>query len=146
MRRLTRRLTTSLLALALPALGAAGCTSTDSTTTSTASTTAASTQVTEAFSGTIAKNGAATFNFAATASGTVTAQIKSLSPDSSATIGLALGTWNGVACQVVIANDTASVGLTITGAASAAGNLCVRVYDIGKLTTNQTLEVTITHF
>ena len=116
-----------------------------STSTST-TTTSPSTLVTEAFSGTIAKNGAATFNFAATASGSVTAQVKSMSPDSSALIGLGLGTWNGVACQIVIANDAASVGLTISGAASAAGNLCVRVYDIGKLTQSQTLEVTITHY
>ena len=52
----------------------------------------------------------------------------------------------GQCAQIVIANDAASVGLTISGAASAAGNLCVRVYDIGKLTQSQTLEVTITHY
>ena len=144
MRRLPR-LTTALLALALP-VAAAGCTNTTTSSTTSTTSTSASTMITEAFSGSILKNGAATFNFAATTAGSVTAQIKSMSPDSTALVGLALGTWNGVTCSVVIANDAASVGLTISGASSAAGNLCVRVYDIGKLTTTQTLEVTITHF
>jgi len=29
---------------------------------------------------------------------------------------------------------------------TAAGNLCVRAYDIGKLTATQTIEITVTHF
>jgi len=145
MRRLSDRFKTTLLALTIPALGAAGCgTTTDVA--STASLATPSTTVTEAFSGTLNVNGAVTFNFAATASGAVTAQIKSIAPTSTAIIGLALGTWNGVGCQVVIANDAASASVVVTGATTAAGNLCVRAYDVGKLTSTQTLEVTITHY
>ena len=145
MRRSSNRFLTTFFALAIPALGAAGCNS-DTTTPTTTTTTAPATQVTEAFSGSLNINGAVTFNFAATAAGSVNANIKSVSPATTAILGLALGTWNGVACQVVIANDAASAGVTVTGTNSAAGNLCVRVYDVGKLTAAQSIEVTITHY
>lgn len=144
--RLSSRFATALFVVALPALGAAGCDNTTDTTSSLASTTTPSTLITETFSGTISKNGAATFNFAATAAGTVTATLKSISPDTAAVMGLSLGTWNGTACQAVIANDAATQFITVTGATSAAGNLCVRAYDVGKLTASQTIELTITHF
>lgn len=144
MRRSSNRFALALLALAIPALGAAGCDSTDSTTTPTPTTPAVS--VTEAFSGSVVKNGATTFNFAAAAAGVVTASIKSMSPDTTAIMGIALGTWNGSSCQVVIANDAAITSVAITGATSAAGNLCVRVYDVGKLTATQNIEVQITHY
>ena len=145
MHRLSKRFATTVLAIALPALGAAGC---DNNTdlSGVASTTTASTQVTEAFSGTLSVNGAATFNFAALAAGSVTAGLKSVSPSSDAILGLGLGTWNGTACQIVIANDAATTSLIIIGTTSAAGNLCVRVYDVGKLTATQTVEITVTHF
>jgi len=145
MRRSSNRFVTTLLALAIPALGAAGCDSTDSTTTTTTTSTTP-VSVTEAFSGTVTKNGAATFNFAASASGTVTAAIKTISPDTTSIMGIALGTWNGVSCQVVVANDAATAAVSITGATTAAGSLCVRIYDVGKLPATQTVEVTITHF
>lgn len=145
MRRLSNPFVTTLFALTLPALGAAGC-GTASSSASLASAATAPTQVTQAFSGTLAVKGGTTFTFDALSSGGVTAMLKTVSPDSTVMLGLALGTWNGQTCQVVIANDAASVNLVITGATTAAGNLCVRVYDIGKLTQTQNIEVTVTHF
>jgi hypothetical protein len=144
MRRLSNRFVTTLFAITLPALGAAGCGSTS--TASSLTTTTAPIQITEAFSGTLAVKGGTTFTFAAAGSGSVTAMLKTVSPDSTVLLGLALGTWNGTSCQVVIANDAAAANVTITGAASAAGNLCVRAYDIGKLTQTENIEVTVTHF
>ena len=145
MRRLSYRFVTTLFALALPALGAAGCdNATDSASLASAAT--APTLITEAFSGTVSVKGAATFSFAATTSGSVTASLRSISPDSSVLMGLALGTWNGSSCQVVIANDATTTSGVVTGATTAAGNLCVRAYDIGKLTATQTIEVLVTHY
>lgn len=97
--------------------------------------------VTETFTDIIERNGAKTYPFVAQASGTVTASLTSVSP--SVKLGVSLGTWNGLACQVVIANDNASVGTVVTGAASAIGNLCARVYDVGGVTepTEYTLSV-----
>ncbi len=144
MSRLTARVSPLLLALAIPALGAAGCESTQAPTGSNNSQTP--TSITETFQGTVAVNGAATFSFGVTASGTVTATYKSISPTSGATMGLALGIWNGNSCSVVIANDNAILNSTVIGNASAAGTLCVRAYDVGRLPATQTVELTITHF
>ena len=87
--------------------------------------------VTEAFTGTVTKNGAVTHPFSAANSGAIRATIVSLAPDSSVRIGLSLGTWNGSAetCATVISNDNATVGTAIVGAADREGRLCVRVYD-----------------
>ncbi len=73
--------------------------------------------VTETFSGSINRNGAATHTFLAQASGTVTATLTTLAPEGTEAIGLSLGTWNGTACQLVIANTTAAQGATILGVA-----------------------------
>ena len=87
--------------------------------------------VTETFADTLTMNGGKTHPFSVTASGPVRASIVSLAPDSTVTIGLSLGTWNGTAetCATVISNDNATVGTAIVGAADREGRLCVRVYD-----------------
>lgn len=87
--------------------------------------------VTETFTGTLTQNGAKTHPFSVSSSGAIRATIASLAPDSTVTVGLSLGTWNGTAetCATVIANDNATVGTGITGAADREGRLCVRVYD-----------------
>lgn len=147
MRRLSTRVKPALFALVLPAMmamTAAGC---DSTTTPTSTDTSTTpTSITETFQGTVAVNGAATFSFGVTATGAVTATYKSISPTTGATMGLALGIWNGSSCNVVIANDNAIVNSTVIGNASAAGTLCVRAYDVGRLSAIQTVELSITHF
>jgi len=124
--------------------GAAGCGADDTTTPTTPTTPAVS--ITETYTGTVAVNGAATFSFGVTAAGAVTATYKSMSPATGAAMGLALGIWNGSSCNIVIANDNAILNTTVIGQASAAGTLCVRAYDIGKLTGTQTVELSITHF
>lgn len=140
-----------LSALLAPAIlvamtaGAAGCGATATSSNSDTST-SPSVSITETFTGTVAVNGAAAFSFNVVAAGAVTATYKSMSPASGATMGLALGIWNGASCNVIIANDNAILNSTVIGQASAAGTLCVRAYDIGKLTATQTVELSITHF
>ena len=100
---------------------------------------------TETFAGTMNRNGADTHPFT-TRPGTVTATLTTLSPNSTAIVGLSLGTWNGVACQTVIANDRATQGIAVVGTASGAGNLCVRLYDAGgSLTEPASYEVLVVH-
>ena len=147
MRRLSTRVSPLLLALVLPALGAAGCDSTTTPTSSNTSTTSTTaTSITETFRGTVSINGAATFSFGVLAQGAVTATYKTISPATTATMGLALGIWNGSTCSVIIANDNAVLNSTVIGNASSAGTLCVRAYDVGRLTATQTVELTVTHF
>lgn len=100
---------------------------------------------TTTFSGTVTRNGAATHPFATQTSGTVTATLKALAPDNTVTIGMALGTWNGSACQIVIAKDDAKEATVVTGSVSALGNLCVRVYDVGNLSQTTTYEIEVIH-
>jgi hypothetical protein len=101
--------------------------------------------ITETFAGTVTQNGAATFTFNTSVSGLVTATLKSIAPVTTAQVGLALGTWNGVTCAVVLANDRITAGLAVTGQVNAAGSLCVRIYDVGQLTETSTFEVVVVH-
>jgi ABC-type nitrate/sulfonate/bicarbonate transport system permease component len=129
--------------LILVLLLAAGCG--DDTTTSTTPTTPTPVTVVETFSGTLNRNGGVTHTFATGASGTVTATLTAVSPDSALVLGLSLGTWNGVACQVVLASDKAVQGAVVTGVVSSTGNLCVRLYDVGNIVGTTTYEVQVVH-
>ncbi|HUF47035.1 MAG TPA: hypothetical protein VMM93_04405 [Vicinamibacterales bacterium] len=101
--------------------------------------------VTETFTGAMNPNGAVTHPFSTEAAGVVTATLITVAPDSSTRVGLAIGTWNGLACKIELANDNAAQGVTVTGSASAFGSFCVRIYDIGQLTGNITYEIRLTH-
>ena len=122
---------------------AAGCNSSNPTLSPTTPTTPTST--TDTFSGTLNPNGAATYPFAVPAAGVVTATLTSITPDSALVIGLSLGTWNGSACQIVLANDKATQGTVVIGSVSGAGNLCVRVYDVGSVVSAESFQVVVVH-
>jgi hypothetical protein len=100
---------------------------------------------TDTFTGTLTVNGAATHAFVTQASGTVTALLRVVEPDANVVVGVSLGTWNGVSCQIVIANDKATQGSQVTGAVSSSGSLCLRVYDVGALTAPLTYTVDVVH-
>jgi hypothetical protein len=101
--------------------------------------------ITETFSGSINRNSAATHTFLAQAAGAVTATLTTLAPEGTEAIGLSLGTWNGTACQLIIANTAAAQGAIVVGIASQAGNLCVFVQDVGKIATAASYEITVVH-
>jgi hypothetical protein len=103
---------------------------------------------TESFSGTLTPNGAQTFPFATTGAGMITATLSAVTPDTTAQIGLSLGTWNTSTgtCQVIIANDKATQGVSVTGTGTTASAFCVHVYDaLGSLTVNEAITVTVVH-
>ena len=139
MTRLTLRLfSVVLLAFAMTACG-------DEPETPTAPT--APTTFTETFSGTLTPNGARTHSFTSQASGTVTATLSALSPDSTVSVGLALGTLNNSGlCQIVLPNDNAVVTSIVSGGVSAIGSLCVRISDVaGTLTQPTNYEIIVVH-
>jgi hypothetical protein len=136
-RHILRRIPILIILVAVPACGD------DPVTTPTEIT--APVTITETFTGTVDRNGATTHPFV-THGGTITATIAMLSPDSAAIIGLSLGTWNGAACQTVIANDRATQGVTVVATASSTGNVCIRVYDAtGSFTQPTSYEVLVVH-
>jgi len=105
--------------------------------------------VTETFSNTLAPNGAFTHTFTASASGTVTATLTSVTPDNTVSIGFSMGTWLAATstCSAVLANDAAVQGATLSASAATSGNFCVRLYDVGHVTADkpETYTVTVTH-
>jgi hypothetical protein len=125
--------------------GAAACNDNTITPTPTTPTPTANPITEPPFTGTLTRNGAVTYPFTATAGGTVTATLTTLTPDPALGIGLQIGTWTGSACQVVIANDNAAEKAAVTGTVTAAASLCVRVYDVGKLNAPADFNVTIVH-
>lgn len=102
--------------------------------------------VSETFTDVLTPNGGRTHPFVAERAGTVTATITTLAADPAPIVGLSLGTWNGIACQIILANDNAQVGVTLTGSATSIGSFCVRVYDTGRLTQPIEYVVSVTHF
>jgi hypothetical protein len=68
-----------------------------------------------------------------------------VAPDSAIVMGLSLGTWNGAACQIVLANDNATQGTVVTALASSLGSFCVRVYDVGRLVEPTSYELQVVH-
>lgn len=140
-----RRLIPGILLLAVLAT-VAGCNDKNNVTTPTTTTTTTTTTATttETFTGTLNMNGAATFPFTAAAAGTVTATLTTVAPDATVPIGLGLGSWTGSACQISIANDSATQGAVVPGTVTAAAALCARVYDVGKVTAAQPVSFTVT--
>jgi len=109
-----------------------------------------STPSTDTFTGTLSKNGAFTHIFTTTTLGAVTVTIVNLAPDTSQIVGLSLGVWSGNTCSTSpatggSATDVATTGSTITLNATAAGNLCARLYDVGFVTTPVIYTMQITH-
>jgi hypothetical protein len=147
MRRLVVR---SFVMLTAVVFGLTACNSTTSNTptTPTTPTTPSTPSVTDTFNGTLTPNGAASYSFTAQGSGTVTATLTSLGPDSAITVGFGIGTWNGTACATSpgIWNDNAAQSAVVIGSVSAASVLCVRVADVSaKVTTPLPYTLTVVH-
>jgi hypothetical protein len=108
------------------------------------------TSFTDTFTGTLSKNGAFTHSFTTASLGAVTVTILSLAPTSSQILGLSLGVWNGSSCSTTPAtggasSDVATQGSSITLNASAAGSLCVRLYDVGFIDQPVLYALQVTH-
>jgi hypothetical protein len=133
----------TLFLLATLAIGAAGCSDDTPTTPTTPTTPGTPLTFTETFTGALNMNGAASFPFTAKTGGTVTATLTSVAPDATIVVGLYLGTWTGSSCQVVVPNDSALQGATVTGTVTSAASLCVRIYDVGRVSTPVNYTITV---
>ncbi len=102
--------------------------------------------VTESFSGSVNINGAATHTFVTSATGTVTATLISLGENPPAAMGLSMGTLSGSTCSLVLTNDKAVVTSIVSGTVTTlGGSLCVRIYDVGRLTASVPYEIRVEH-
>jgi hypothetical protein len=101
---------------------------------------------TETFTGTLTVNGGQTHQFFTSATGAVTATLTSLGEAPPETVGFSMGTMAGSTCTIVLANDQAVVTSVLTGTVSTLqGALCVRMYDVGKLTAPVEYSFTVSH-
>jgi hypothetical protein len=105
---------------------------------------------TDTYTGTLSTNGAFTHIFTIQTLGAVTVTILNLSPNTSQIVGLSLGVWTGASCSTSpqtggSAVDAATTGSSITLNATAAGNLCARLYDVGFITQPVLYTMQITH-
>ncbi len=119
-----------------------------SSSTPTTPTTNTPTAITDTYKGTIALNGAERFSFVTAVSGTTSATLTSLTP-SDAVVGLGLGSFTSSTgtCDVMLANDKATLGSLLQGQSDRAGNLCVRVYDsTGTLAVPVSYTVQVVHY
>jgi hypothetical protein len=103
--------------------------------------------ITDVYEGTLNPNGANRYSFVTSRAGTLTATLSALTPPESI-VGLALGTFNSTTglCQVVLANDKATLTTFVDGNSDRAGNLCVRIYDVGTLTDPVDYQIQVVHF
>jgi hypothetical protein len=144
-----RLLARPVVLLALVALGASACSDNTLSQLAAASQTTPQT-FTDTYTGTLSTNGAFTHIFTIQTLGAVTVSILSLTPNSSQIVGMSLGVWNGTSCSTSpqtggTATDAATTGSSITLNATAAGNLCARVYDVGFVTQPVIYTMQITH-
>lgn len=106
------------------------------------------TSTTETFAGTLTVNGATTYPFTVGFAGTITATLTTVGPDATVPIGMSIGTWSGTTCSVGVslAQDQATQGAVLVAAVSAAGQLCLRIYDAkGTLPGPVTYSVDVVH-
>lgn len=99
--------------------------------------------VTDTYTGSVTQNGAATHAFKTTGAGAVTATLKQIGADNTLVVGFALGTFVNDACNVVLANDVATGDAVLKGTMTGAGDLCVRVYDVGNVAAGTTAAYTV---
>jgi hypothetical protein len=107
------------------------------------------TLVTESFAGDVQPGGVVVHHFTAVEAGVVTATLGSLSPLSTAYMGMSIGVWDGTSCSSVAQNDSVKVGSSVIGTATINNvSLCLRVYDVGNVPPDATYSytVTVTHF
>ena len=129
-------------ALVLTCAGAAGC---EDTNPANPSNPPNLPNVADTFTGTLNRNGAATFNFIVQGSGLVRLTLSKVTPDNTIAVGLSMGTWNGTSCAIVISNDNAVESTTVLGQAGGIGQLCVRIFDVGKVPDTIEFELVVVH-
>ncbi len=112
-------------------------------TTTTTTTTPAASPVTETFSSQVAKGGYASRSFTAAKAGTATVTLTSVGSSSTLKLGLALGIPDGAGTGCLFTRTTETAAGGQLSAAVDTGVYCVRVYDLGTLTSAINFTVTI---
>ena len=105
-------------------------------------------QKSESYSGTLNPGETAGFHFTVENPGSLDASIASLSPISTLTMGLQLGSWDAVTetCPRQLYTEGAKVNSVLTGNPQGPGEYCVAIYDIGNLQSPTDFALTVLHY
>jgi hypothetical protein len=109
-------------------------------------TTPSASSTTDTFSGNLAPSGSLVFGFSVVTAGNVAVTLTSVSPATTAPLGLGVGPSSNGSCT--IANSTSGAIAATNPQLSATenpGNYCVKVSDAGGLTTTSSVTVTVAH-
>ncbi len=106
--------------------------------------TASTVTTTDTFNGSIAPNGGAYYPFTVVGSGTYTATLATLAPQSTITMGFGVGQPTGTTCSLINYVENARVGTVLSGAITA-GAYCVAIYDIGNVQGSINYTLTVVH-
>ncbi len=135
-----RTMTFVLLPLALLA---AGCGSSNSATTTTPTTSGHTVQT---FNGTLQPSGSDTYNFTTGLSGEITVTLTNAGPPTNVTLGLGVGTPNGSACTLILAQSVTAANIAQIASPADPGSYCISVFDTGSLTAPVNYTVVLSHF
>ena len=143
MSRLNRFLTSGAIvgALLLPLVACDnGPSTTDETTTPTTPTTS---PVTETFASQLVVGGSSSRSFTAVKAGTATVTLVSAGPPSTVKVGFGIGVPDVLGSGCLFTRSAETAAGTSFSLPVDAGTYCVRVYDIGQLTSSITFSITI---
>ena len=99
------------------------------------------------FDGRLARTGVFVGNFPVKNPGGVRVVLNSLvGADTNITAvgGLAVGTWDGATCALLVKNENASFSTVVSGTA-IVGDYCVQLYDVGKFTEDVNYSMEVQH-
>ena len=101
---------------------------------------------TDTFSGSLGQNQSLIFTFTVTNAGSVGVTLTSVSPSTTGALGLGVGQSTNGTCSVTNSTSSALAGSTAQITATEnPGTYCVKVSDVGNLTTTSTVTVTVAH-
>jgi hypothetical protein len=104
------------------------------------------TPTTDTFNGPLVQNGSIVFTFTVTTAGSVGVTLMSVSPSTTSALGLGVGPSTNGTCSVTNSTSAAVAGSTAQLTATEnPGTYCVKVSDLGNLTTASTVTVTVAH-
>jgi hypothetical protein len=98
--------------------------------------------VTDTFTGTLGPGGRGIHPFTSQV-GTVTTTLAALS--GADYVGVGIGTWDGTTCTMVFHTENVVVNAQFLTAVPAAQNMCVMIYDVGRITTTASYTLTVVH-
>lgn len=96
------------------------------------------TVIIETFSGTLEPSGSLVHPFRVSVAGQVDVLLTAVQPNSTLSLTVGVGTWDGTNCTVVTSNFNARIGTIAISGNALAGDFCVRVSDSARIPADTT--------